>query len=42
MNRIENPDTCGQLIFSKGGQNIKWEIVFSASGAGKTGQPHVN
>ena len=20
-----NPDTCGQLIFNKGGKNIKWE-----------------
>ena len=29
QNRIENPeinsDTCGQLIFNKGGKNIKWE-----------------
>ena len=28
MNRIENPeinpDTCGQLVFDKGGKNIKW------------------
>ena len=28
-NKIENPeinpDTCGQLIFDKGGKNIKWE-----------------
>ena len=24
-NRIENPDTYGQLIFDKGGKNIKWE-----------------
>ena len=37
-----NPDTYGQLIFKKGGKNIKWEKDFSASGAGKTGQPHVN
>jgi len=37
-----NPDTYGQLIFDKGGKNIKWEKVFSASGSGKTGQPHVN
>ena len=46
-NRIENPeinpDTNGQLIFNKGGKNIKWEkTLFPASGAGKTGQPHVN
>ena len=37
-----NPDTYGQLIFDKGGKNIKWEKVSSASGAGKTGQLHVN
>ena len=24
-NRIENPDIYGQLIFDKGGENIKWE-----------------
>ncbi|MEE3619953.1 hypothetical protein, partial [Actinobacillus pleuropneumoniae] len=28
-NRIQNPeinlDTCGQLIFEKGGKNIKWK-----------------
>ena len=45
-NKIENPeinpDTYGQLIFKKGGKNIKWEKVFSASGARKTGQLHVN
>ena len=40
-----NPDTYGQLIFDKGGKNIKWEkknTVFSASIAGKPGQLHVN
>ena len=41
-NRIENPeinpDTCSQLIFDKGGKNIKEEKVFSASGAGKPGR----
>ena len=36
-----NPDTYGQLIFDKGGKNIKWEkTVFSASIAGKPGQLH--
>ena len=38
-----NPDAYGQLIFVKGGKNIKREKrVFSAGGAGKTGQPHVH
>ena len=46
--RIENPeihpDTYGQLIFNKKGKNIKWKkkTVFSASGAGKTGELHIN
>ena len=37
-----NPDTYGQLIFDKGGKNIKREKVFRASTAGKTGQLHAN
>jgi len=37
-----NPDTYGQLIFDKGGRNIKWQKVSSPRGAGKTGQLHVN
>ena len=45
-NRIEspeiNPDTHGQLIFSEGGKNIKWEKVSLASGSWKTGHLHVN
>ena len=45
-NRILNPginaDTYGQLIFGKGGKNIKWEKVSSASGVGKTRKLHVN
>ena len=31
-----NSDSYGQLIFNKGGRNIKWEKVFSANGSGKT------
>ena len=30
-----NPHAYGQLINNKGGKNIKWEKVSSASGAGK-------
>ena len=46
-NRIEKPetnlDTFGQLIFDKGGKNIKLEKrVFSESISGKSGQPHAN
>ena len=45
-NRIEspeiNPHTYSQFIFNKGGKNIKWEKVSSASGAGKVGQLNVN
>ena len=46
-NRIESPeisqDTYGQLILNKGGKNIKWKkTISSASGAGKTGQLHIN
>ena len=37
-----NPCIYGQLIFNKGGKNIKWEKVSSASSAGKVGQLHVN
>ena len=47
-NRIENPEinpeTYGQLIFDKGGKNIKLEknTVFSASIAGKPGHMQAN
>ena len=45
-NRIENPetnsDTYSQLIFDKGGKNIKLGKVPSPNAAGKTGQTHVN
>ena len=37
-----NPHTYGQLIFDKGGKNIKWEKVSSTNGAGKVGQLHAN
>ena len=44
-NRLESSEinlhTYNQLIFDKGGENIKWEKVSSKSGAGKTGQLHV-
>ena len=34
-----NSPIYGQLIYNKGGKNIQWrKIVFSISGAGKTGQ----
>ena len=37
-----NSDTYDQLILDKGGKNVKWEIISSASGAGTTRQLHVN
>ena len=43
MNTERNPDTYGELIFDKEVKNINGKkIVFSASGAGITRQPHVN
>ena len=41
-NRTESPEPNGQLISNKGDENIKWEKVSSASGAGETGQLHVD
>ena len=40
--KVINPHTYSQLIFKKGGKNIKQEKVSSASVAGKVGQLHVN
>jgi len=37
-----NPRTYRQLTFDKGGKDIHWENVSSASGVGKDGQPRVN
>ena len=38
-----NPQTDGQLFFNWGGKNVKWgKDSFFRSGAGKTGQLHVN
>ena len=44
-NRIVNtemdPQTYGQLIFDKAGKSTQWiKTVFSANGAGKTGEQH--
>ena len=36
-----NPRTYYQLTFDKGGKNIHWEKVSSASGVGKDGQLYV-
>ena len=45
-NRVENPEvntvSYGQLIFDKGGKNIKWKKTIFLANAEKTGQPHVN
>ena len=43
MEQNREPGNYGQLIFNKGGKNIKCEkdSLFS-NGAGKTGQMHIN
>ena len=44
--RIKSPERnsyiYGQLILNKGGKNNGEKTASSASGVGKTGQPHVN
>ena len=37
-----NPNTYGQLIYDKGGENLQWKkIISSISGAGNTGKLHL-
>ena len=36
-----NPHTYSQLTFDKGGKNIQWKKVSSASGVGKVVPSHV-